>query len=217
MAHPEATTIYPITGVIDTCFLKNIVTNPQIIVGDYTYYHDPVDVYNFEKNVLYLYDEQYGPGEMLDRLIIGKFCQIATGARFIMNAANHVMNAVSTYPFKLFGKSWANAEMNPVCKGDTVIGNDVWIGNSATFLQGVTIGDGAIIAASSVVTKNVEPYTIVGGNPAREIRKRFDPKTIEFLLHLRWWDWPIEKISKHLDALTTGDLSLIKQLQDEQV
>lgn len=217
MIHPDANTVYPIDGVTQTCFLKNIVTNPQIIVGDFTYYDDPDDIYNFEKNVLYLFDEQFGPPKILDKLIIGKFCQIATGARFIMNGANHVMDAVSTYPFKIFGKSWSNAEMNPICKGDTVIGNDVWIGNGAIFMQGVTIGDGAIIATSSVVTKDVAPYTIVGGNPAREIRKRFDQETIDLLLHLQWWDWPIEKISEHLDALASGDLKLIKQIYDKQI
>jgi virginiamycin A acetyltransferase len=212
MNHPDPNTIYPIEGLTELCFLKNIIDHPQVLVGDYTYYHDPVDVYNFQKNVLYLYDEQFGVEAKQDRLIIGKFCQIATGARFIMNAANHVMNAASTYPFKVFGKSWSTAEMNPVCKGDTVIGNDVWIGNGATFMQGITVGDGAIIATSSVVTKDVAPYTIVGGNPAREIRKRFDQDTTDLLLQLQWWDWPIEKITAHLDALSTGDLNLIKQL-----
>lgn len=216
MIHPDANSIYPVEGLKDLCFLKNIISSKQILVGDYTYYHDPVDVHNFEKNVLYLYDERFGAEAMRDRLIIGKFCQIATGVRFIMNAANHVMNAISTYPFKRLGKSWANTEMNPICKGDTIIGNDVWIGNGATFMQGITVGDGAIIATSSVVTKSVPPYTIVGGNPAREIRKRFDQETIDFLLEVQWWNWPIEKISANLDALSTGNLNLIKALVNPQ-
>ncbi len=137
-------------------------------MGDYTYYDDPEDVYNFEKNVLYLFDF------MGDKLIIGKFCQIATAVRFIMNGANHAMNGFSTYPFKVFGGDfWSKITLDVVIKGDTVIGNDVWIGNSVTIMPGIKIGDGAIIGTNSLVTKDVEPYTIVGGNPAKEIRKRF--------------------------------------------
>ena len=198
--HPDPNTIYPIEGVTRTCFLKNIITNPQIIIGDYTYYDDPVDVYNFEKNVLYLFEF------MADKLIIGKFCQIATGVRFIMNGGNHAMEGVSTYPFKVFGKSWGSAAINVVTKGDTVIGNDVWIGNAVTIMQGIHIGHGAIIGTNALVTKNVEPYSIVGGNPAKPIRKRFDDETIDFLLQLAWWDWPMEKIEAHLDDIITGNL-----------
>lgn len=201
---PCPDTIYPIAGVTRTCYLKNIINNPQIIVGDYTYYDDPDDVHNFEKNALYLFEF------MGDKLIIGKFCQIATGVRFIMNGSNHAMNGISTYPFKVFGDAWADAAMNVVSKGDTVIGNDVWIGNSATIMQGVTIGDGAIIGTNALVTKDVPPYTIVGGNPATTIRKRFDDETIEFLLNLAWWDWPVEKITRHLKAITTGNLSALR-------
>ncbi len=203
--HPDPNTLHPIAGVTRTCYLKNIITNPQIIVGDYTYYDDTDDIYNFEKNVLYLMEF------MNDKLIIGKFCQIAMGARFIMNVANHSLDGVSTYPFKVFGKSWANTPLNAFCKGDTEIGNDVWIGNSATFMPGVKIGDGAVIGAHALVTKNVEPYSIVGGNPAKLIRKRYDDKTIEFLLQLAWWDWPIEKITKNLTAIATGDLEALKR------
>lgn len=210
MDFPDANSIYPIKGVTDTCFLKNIVTHPQIIVGDYTYYHDPIDVYNFEKNVLYLHELQYGLDTPLDKLIIGKFCQIATGARFIMNAANHDMDGISTYPFKIFGKSWTSAHMNRIYKGNIMIGNDVWIGNSALFLQGIKVGDGAIIGAASVVTKDVAPYTIVAGNPAREIRKRFEQEIVDYLLELQWWNWSIEKITAHLEALTTGNLQKIR-------
>lgn len=204
--HPDPTTLYPIPGVTRTCFLKNIITNPQIIVGDYTYYDDPVDVRNFEKNVLYLFPF------MQDKLIIGKFCQIATGVRFLMNGGNHAMTGVSTYPFKVFGKSWASAPVNVVSKGDTIVGNDVWIGNSATVMQGITIGHGAIIGTNALVTKDVAPYTIVGGNPARCIRPRFDEDVVAFLLHLAWWDWPMEKMVSHMDAIISGDLDVLKAI-----
>ncbi len=205
--HPNPATVYPIEGVTRTCYLKNIITNPQIIVGDYTYYDDPDSVYNFEKNVLYSFEF------MGDRLIIGKFVQIATGVRFIMNGANHAMDGVSTYPFKVFGKSWVKASMNAVSKGDTIIGNDVWIGNSVTIMQGINIGHGAIIGTNALVTKNVEPYTIVGGNPAGVIRKRFDDETIDFLLKLEWWNWPIDKITQNIQAITTADFDVLKELK----
>ena len=204
--HPHPGTLYPIEGVKRTCFLKNIITNPQIIVGDYTYYDDPDTVYNFEKNVLYLFEF------MQDKLIIGKFCQIATGVRFVMNGSNHAMDGISTYPFKVFGKSWAEASMNVVSKGDIVIGNDVWIGNSATIMSGVNIGHGAIIGTNALVTKDVEPYTVMGGNPAKPIRKRFSDETIDFLLQLAWWNWPVEKITENLKAITTCDLTALKEI-----
>ncbi len=202
--HPDPNSIFPIEGVKRTCFLKNIITKPQIIVGDYTYYDDPVDVYNFEKNVLYLFDFS------IDKLIIGKFCQIATGVRFITNGANHPMNGVSTYPFKAFRQSWSNVPMDVPNKGDIVIGNDVWIGNAVTIMQGVKIGDGAIIGTNALVSRDVEPYTIVGGNPARVIRKRFDDETIDFLLKLAWWNWPIDKITRYADSIATGDIDVLK-------
>lgn len=205
MSYPNPNTLYPIEGVTRTVFLKNIIKSSQIIVGDYTYYDDPEDIYNFEKNVLYLFDF------MGDKLIIGKFCQLASGVRFIMNGSNHAMNGVSTYPFKVFGKAWKDASMDVVSKGDTIIGNDVWIGNGVTVMQGIKIGDGAIIGTNSLVTKDVEPYAIVGGNPAQIIRKRFDDATIEFLLELSWWDWSPEKITQNLTAITTGDISSLNK------
>lgn len=204
--YPDPNELHPIKGVTRTVFLKNTITNPQIIVGDYTYYDDPESVDSFEKNVLYSFEF------MGDKLIIGKFCQIATGVRFIMNGSNHAMDGVSTYPFKVFGHAWSDASMNVTSKGDTVIGNDVWIGNSATIMQGIKVGDGAIIGTNSLVTKDVEPYSIVGGNPARLIRKRFDDETRNFLLTLGWWDWSVEKITKHLKAITEGDIDYLKNL-----
>jgi virginiamycin A acetyltransferase len=207
--HPDPNTLYPISGVTRTAFLKNIIKNPQITIGDYTYYDDPEDIYNFEKNVLYHFDF------MGDKLIIGNFCQIASGVRFIMNGSNHAMDGVSTYPFKVFGNSWVDASMNVVSKGDTVIGNDVWIGNSVTFMQGVKIGDGVIIGTNSLVTKDVAPYSIVGGNPAKEIRKRFDDQTIEFLLKLKWWDWEVEKITQNLKAISSGDIKTLRTIHGE--
>lgn len=204
MNYPDPNVLYPIEGVTRTVFLKNIIKNPQIIVGDYTYYDDPEDIYSFEKNVLYLFDF------MQDKLIIGKFCQIATGVKFIMNGASHAMDGISTYPFKLMGKAWKGASMNAISKGDTIIGNDVWIGNSATIMQGVKVGHGAIIGTNSLVTKDIEPYTIVGGNPARVIRKRFDEEAIELLLRAAWWDWPIEKITDNLESFSMGNIEALK-------
>ncbi len=206
MEYVNPDVVYPIENWYRTCFLKNIITNPQIIVGDYTYYDDTEDVYNFEKNVLYLFDF------IGDKLIIGKFCQISSGVRFIMNGANHAMSGISTYPFEVFGKSWSNTLSNDLNKGDTVIGNDVWIGNSATIMPGVKIGHGAIIGTNTLVTKDVAPYTIVGGNPGKLIRNRFDQQTIDFLLELAWWDWPIERITKHVKDIASGNLEILRAL-----
>ncbi|AIK97084.1 CatB-related O-acetyltransferase [Candidatus Odyssella acanthamoebae] len=197
--------LYPIEGMTRTCFLKNIITNPQIIVCDYTYYDDPVDIHNFERNVLYLFDF------IQDKLIIGKFCQIAAGVRFIMNGSNHALDGISTYPFKIFGQIWGTASLKAVSKGDTIIGNDVWIGNSATIMPGITIGHGAIIGTNALVTKDVAPYTIVGGNPAQPLRQRFNDTAIEFLLDLQWWDWPMEKISDNIQSITTGNFEALRK------
>lgn len=204
---PDPHTLYPIEGIKRTVFLKNVIQNPKIQVGDYTYYDDPEDSHSFEKNVLYLFDF------LEDRLLIGKFCQIASGVKFIMNGANHSLKGVSTYPFKVFGKAWAEAELAPSSKGDTLVGNDVWLGHAAVILPGVGIGDGAIVGSQSVVTQDVEPYAIVGGNPARLIRKRFDAATIDFLQALAWWDWPVETITQHLGLLTQGDIAGLKALK----
>ena len=203
MKIPDANSIFPLSHYDKLCYLKNIIKNPNIKVGDYTYYDDFEDVQNFEKNVKYHFDF------IEDKLIIGKFCMIASGATFIMNGGNHLTEAITTYPFAIFGGDWQNAMEGKSypSKGDTVIGNDVWIGHDATIMPGVTIGDGAIIATKSVVTKNVAAYSIVGGNPAKEIRKRFDGEKIQQLLNLQWWNWRIEKITKNVKLLTGNDLS----------
>lgn len=198
MAAPDKNQTFPLPHYERLCFLKNIIKNPNIIVGDYTYYDDFEYVHNFEKNVKYHFDF------VGDKLIIGKFCQIASGVTFIMNGANHLQDSVSTFPFAIFGEDWKDAmegKSYPT-KGDTEIGNDVWIGFDATIMPGVKIGDGAIIGSKSVVTKDVEPYSIVGGNPARLIRKRFSEQRIEELMEMKWWDWPVEKITANLDKLT---------------
>lgn len=205
MTNPKK--IYPRTGDTQTIYLKNVIKNTGIEVGDYTMYNDFVnDPVNFEQNnVLYHYPVNH------DRLIIGKFCSIACGAKFLFNSANHTLNSLSTYPFPLFYEEW-ELEPEKVAeswdnKGDIVIGNDVWIGFEAVILAGVTIGDGAIIGTRAVVTKNVAPYTIVGGVPAKPIRKRFDDKTIEKLLNMKWWNWSAEKIAPNIEAIKSGNIA----------
>lgn len=196
---PDKNEIFPMRGQKRICFLKNIITNPNIIVGDYTYYDDHDDVFNFEKNVKYHFDF------IGDKLIIGKFCMIASGVTFIMNGANHSMKGMTTYPFSIFGNGWERVmpELDELpYKGDTIIGNDVWIGSNVTIMPGVKIGDGAIIATNATVTRNVEPYAIVGGNPATEIRKRFTEEKIKELLEMQWWNWSIEKITENLEFLS---------------
>ena len=199
MQIPNKDEKFPIENHHTLCFLKNIDSNPNIIVVDYTYYDDFEDVQNFERNVKYHYDF------IGDKLIIGKFCMIASGVTFIMNGANHKMGGITTYPFNIFGKDWKRVEpkMEDLpYKGDTIIGNDVWIGANVTIMPGVKVGDGAIIATNAIVTKDVEPYTIVGGNPAVPLKKRFSDKEIERLLALQWWNWEIEKITENLEYLT---------------
>ena len=196
---PNPNTVFPLPNYDKLCFLKNILKNPNIIVGDYTYYDDFEEVSNFEKNVKYHFDF------IGDKLIIGKFCMIASGVTFIMNGGNHLTEATSAYPFAIFGGDWQHAMdgKSYPSKGDTIIGNDVWIGHDATIMPGVHIGDGAIIATKAVVTKDVAPYTIVGGNPAIPIKKRFSEATISKLLQLKWWNWEIEKITQNIEKLTS--------------
>jgi virginiamycin A acetyltransferase len=203
MQGPNKDELFPLTGYNRLCFLKNIIKNPNIIVGDYTYYDDFEHVENFEKNVKYHFDF------VGDKLVIGKFCMIASDVKFIMNGANHLSESISSYPFAIFGNGWENAMAGKSYpnKGDLIVGNDVWIGYNATIMSGIVIGDGAIIATNATVTKDVAPYTIVGGNPAKEIRKRFDEDTIRKLLAIQWWNWDIATISKNVQALTGGNLS----------
>ncbi len=200
---PDKNTVFPLENYDRLCFLKNVIKNPSIVVGDYTYYDDFENINNFEKNVKYLFDFTG------DKLIIGKFCMIASDVTFIMNGANHLSESISTYPFAIFGHDWSKAMEGKSypSKGNTEIGNDVWIGYDATIMPGVKIGDGSIIATKSVVTKDVAPYSIIGGNPAKLIRKRFSDEVIEKLLKISWWHWPIEKITNHVNDLTGTDLS----------
>lgn len=198
--------IYPRTGDSQTVYLKNVISDPGIEVGDYTMYNDFVnDPVLFEKNnVLYHYPINH------ERLVIGRFCSIACGAKFLFNSANHKMSSLSTYPFPLFFEEWGldikNVADSWDNKGDIIIGNDVWIGFEAVIMAGVTIGDGAVIGSRALVTKDVEPYTIVGGIPAKPIRKRFLESTAEALLELKWWDWPKEQIRQNITAIQTGDI-----------
>ena len=203
--------IYPRTGDKETIYLKHVITNPNITVGDFTMYNDFVnDPTLFENNnVLYHYPINH------DKLQIGKFCSIACGAKFLFNSANHTLSSLSTYPFPLFFEEWGlekkdvtNAWDN---KGDIVIGNDVWIGYEAVVLAGVTIGDGAIIGTRAVVKKNVPPYTIVGGVPAKPIKKRFSEETISALLEIQWWNWSKERIARNIGAIQCGNIEQLKQ------
>lgn len=204
--------VYPRTGDMQTVYLKNVITNQNIEVGDYTMYNDFAnDPAKFEQNnVLYHYPINN------DKLKIGKFCSVACGAKFLFNSANHAMASLSTYPFPLFFEEWG-LEKKDVAKswdnkGDIIIGNDVWIGYEAVILAGVTVGDGAIIGTRAVVTKDVPPYTVVGGVPAKPIRKRFDDKTISDLLEIQWWNWSSEKIAQNMKAIQSGNIEQIRRI-----
>ena len=198
------TKTFPRTNDYQTIYLNTIINNPNIIVGDYTIYNDFVnDPTQFEKNnVLYHYPINQ------DRLIIGKFCSIACGAKFLFNSANHALRSLSNYTFPLFFEEWGLNKKNVASawdnKGDIIIGNDVWIGYEAVIMAGVHIGDGAVIAARAVVTKDVPPYTIVGGTPARKIRMRFEEEKIAKLQQIQWWNWPVEKIRRSLPYIMEG-------------
>lgn len=185
-----------------------MITRPTILVGAYTYYSDSNGAEKFEEHVTHHYDF------IGDKLIIGKFCAIAQGIEFIMNGANHIMKSATTYPFYIMGNGWEGSAPNPndmPFKGDTVVGNDVWFGQNVTVLPGVHIGDGAIIAANSVVTKDVPAYHIVGGNPSRIIRKRFSQEQIDKLLKIKWWNWDNEKIFLNLKNLCSANLEWLNQ------
>ena len=208
-AGPDPTTLFPLDRIERLCFLKNLVGKSSIEIGDYNYYDDFDDVRNFERNVRYLFDFSG------DKLIIGRFCMIASGVEFIMNGANHFTGGISAYPFEIFGRGWGGAMegLEYPFKGDTRIGNDVWIGYRAVIMPGVTVGDGAIIGACTVVTGDVEPYAVVGGNPARQIRKRFSETEIRRLLAIRWWDWDAAKITRNVHLLTGGDIDALERAE----
>jgi len=217
MLGPDPEKKYPFEGLphqlenLQRCgFLKHFITRKNIIIGDYTYYDDPKGVIHFEKeNVPYHYDFSN------EKVIIGKFCALATGTTFITSSANHKLDGFSTYPFGIFGHGWEKKQnlSNLPNKGDTIVGHDVWFGYQSTIMPSVKIGNGAIIGSKAVVKKEVPPYAIVAGNPAKIIRMRFDEKTIQLLQEIAWWDWPIQKISQNIEAITGCDLDLLMKLK----
>jgi len=199
---------HPLAHTDRVVFLKEVVSGDNISVGDYTYYDDPDAPEKFqERNVLYHFDF------VGDRLDIGKFCALGSGTTFIMNGANHRMSGPSTFPFPIFGGAWAEHMgllSDLPLKGDTVVGHDVWFGYQSTIMPGVTIGHGAIVATKAVVTKDVPPFAIVGGNPAKVVGMRFDEATIERLLVVAWWDWPVDKITRNIPAIMAGDVTALE-------
>lgn len=209
---PDPTQLYPLPDHPRVVLLKPLITSPTIEVGDYSYYDDPDDATAFEaKNVL------YGFGE--EKLVIGKYCALAAGTRFIMAGANHLNTGVSTFPFTIFGGEWAERTLDLVLdmptRGDTVVGNDVWFGYQSMVMPGVRIGDGAIIATGSVVTADVPPYTVVGGNPAKPIKQRYSDGDVELLLRAAWWDWPTELVTEHARTIMSGTPADIDRIARE--
>ena len=208
---PDPNSIHPNPNIPQLVFIRNVIMRPNIIAGEYSYYDDPDGAERFEAHVTHHYEF------LGDRLIIGKFCAIARGVEFIMNGANHRMNSATTYPFNIMGGGWETfaPELKDLpFKGDTVVGNDVWIGQHVTVLPGVHIGDGAIIGANSVVAKDIPPYCIAAGDPCRIIRKRFDDELIQYLLTLKWWDWDADKIFQNMGALCSSDLEQLRRIAE---
>lgn len=212
---PDPNAVFP-NEYKTSCFIKNVIKAPNITVGEYTYYDDANDPAGFEKNnVLFNYPE-FG-----DKLIIGKFCQIACGTRFIMGPANHRLCSVTAYPFNVLGGAWTentppHLDQLPH-KGDIVVGSDVWIGRESVIMPGVKFGDGAVIAAYSMVAKDIPAYTVYGGNPARFIKKRFDDELIDLLLRFRWWDSEPEALTEILPLLCDPDLDKVKRMLQEKM
>jgi virginiamycin A acetyltransferase len=207
MTGPDPRTRHPMEGFPQVGFLRNVITRPNIIVGDYTYYDDPGGVERFEQNVLYHFPF------IGDKLIIGKFCALAADVKFVMNGANHLMSGISTYPFYIFGNGWERTMPSLDAlpkKGDTVVGNDVWIGYDSLIMPGVRIGDGAIVASRSVVVSDLPAYAIAGGNPARVIRRRFPDDVVTALLEIAWWDWEADKITRNLEHIMAADPNALR-------
>jgi virginiamycin A acetyltransferase len=210
ITHPDPMRIHPLPDHPRVVFLKPLVDRANVEIGEFTYYDDPIAPERFLDDCVLHHYEFLG-----DRLVIGRFTAIACGVRFVMNGANHAMTGLSTYPFSIFGEGWEKGfdfeTIRTGLRGDTRIGNDVWIGMEAMILPGVTVGDGAIIGARSVVAADVAPYTIVAGDPARPIRRRFSTEVIERLLAVAWWNWPIDLITLHLDAIRGNDVALLER------
>lgn len=211
---PDPTVRHPLPGHPRVVFLKAVVDQPNIVVGDYAYYDDPVEPERFvEKCVLHHYPF------VGDRLVIGAYAAIATGVTFLMNGANHAMGGFSTFPFAIFGGAFAAASppgaLDGLSRGDTIVGPDVWIGHEAMILPGVTIGAGAVVAARAVVSRDVPPYAVVAGNPARVVRRRFSEETVERLLALAWWDWPAERVAEAIPAIVGADVGALERLKPE--
>lgn len=206
---PHPTALHPVAGQERLVFLKNIIQSPSIEVGDYTYYDDPDDVRNFERNVLYHFPF------IGDRLIIGRYCMLAAGVRFVMNGGNHRTEGFSTYPFAVFGQGWEQAFpfSDFPSKGDTVVGHDVWLGHDALLMPGVQVGNGAIVATRAVVTRDVPPFAVVAGNPAVVVRMRFDDATVARLQALAWWHWNAEKLTRNLPAVCGLDLDALERAE----
>jgi virginiamycin A acetyltransferase len=212
MDGPRPDDPHPMNGFPQVCFIRNTVRSPQIEVGDYTYYDDPEGSEHFERNVLYLFP---GTG---DRLVIGRYCAIARGVRFIMNGANHLMSGFSTYPFPVLGHGWEAAAPPPQAwpnKGPTVVEHDVWFGYEALVMPGVRIGSGAIIGSRAVVASDVLPYAVVAGNPARVVKQRFPDEVVAALLDIAWWHWPAIKVTRHLRAIMGADLDALRRAAAE--
>lgn len=214
-AIPDPAAVHPLPHAARVVFLKSVVRAEGVEIGDYSYYDDPVAPERFyERNVLHHYPAVYG-----DRLVIGRFVAIATGVRFFMNGANHALGGFSTFPFPIFGGAWSDAAalaaLKEQSRGDTIVGNDVWIGHEALILPGVRIGDGAIIGARAVVAADVPPYAVVVGNPARVVRQRFAADVVAELLSLAWWNWPIAAITAHRQAIAGADMAALRQARKE--
>ena len=205
MPGPNPNTLYPLPHHMKLVFLKNIIQNPNIEVGDFTYYDDLENPYNFEKNVLYHFDF------IGDKLRIGRFCAIASGVKFIMNGGNHETMPISSYPFQIFGNGWERIAENVAypMKGDTVVGNDVWIGTEAVIMPGVRIGNGAVVATKAVVSRDVPDYAIVAGNPAVVVKMRFPKEQIQQLLGIAWWNWDEEKITRNLHLIHSASVEAL--------